>query len=328
MGRTGLSVAVASLLGMSERSDPAADRRAAERAGRVSAGLEELDQWLCDQIRVGLAELERTGHSRLEQVAARMVDAQAPGVARRLRRLGAVLLSGEGRHARLLEQFALLRLLVLAHRRLPELPAPLEAAVRARVGYPISRAKVLEGPGIRDTWAVVGQRDSIEEQLTARRVWLRGTGSGRWAIELTYAPPGQRPESSLETGTSLEADLHFYPSGLRALVGARHEEAGPLPRLEAGDVEAALAGHAAALGADPWLPGWPVLLGAVTPVRAGDRWSVREESGLALPLADSAGEPWRLVAVSGGQPVTLAAEWGPEGLTPLSVIRGQELVEL
>lgn len=37
-----------------------------------------------------------------------------------------------------------------------------------------------------------------------------------------------------------------------------------------------------------------------------------------MPLHPSAGLPWRLLAVSGGHPVTVAAEWTPRGLRPLS----------
>ena len=111
-----------------------AQRRSDERALRVSAGLDELDQWLCDQIRTGLAGLDRAGYQQIDSIAARMVDAQAPGVAGRLRRLSAVLASGEGWHARLLEHFALLRLLVRAHRRLGELPVADQANYQELIG--------------------------------------------------------------------------------------------------------------------------------------------------------------------------------------------------
>ena len=50
------------------------------RHERVSAGLRELETWLADQVRGGLATAT-WGHA--DAVAARMVDAQAPGVAGR-----------------------------------------------------------------------------------------------------------------------------------------------------------------------------------------------------------------------------------------------------
>jgi SWIM zinc finger len=310
-------------------ADPAAAaRRVAQRVERVTAGLDELDQWLADQVRAGLSGLERSGPAPIEAVAARMVDAQAPGVAARLRRLPAVLASGEGWPARMLEQVALLRLLVQAHRRLALLPAPLAAAVRAHVGYPTARDDVLAGPPVRDTWAVLARRDTLEDRLAARRVWLRGAGTGRPALVLSYAPVGQPLDESLVPGTGIDADLHFYAGGIRALVGARHDEPGLLPRLRAAGVDAALGEYAAALALDPWTASWPVLLEAVAPVRSDGRWWVREAAGTALPVASAAGDPWRLVAVSGGEPVTVAGEWSAEGFLPLSAVRRQDLVAL
>lgn len=310
-------------------ADPgAAAKRVAQRQARVSAGLDELDAWLGDQIRTGLSGLDRAGYAQIELIAARMVDAQAPGVAGRLRRLPAVLASGEGWHGRLLEQYALLRLLVQAHRRLDDLPTSLAAVVRAHVGYPTSRDDVLAGPPVRDTWAVIAQRDAIEDRLATRRVWLRGTDSGRVALVLSFAPPGQQLDGSLELGTAVDADLHFYPSGARVLVGIRHGDPGLLPRLAAADVDQALAEYGAAIAADPWTPSWPVLLGAVAPIQRGGHWLVRQDDGTALPLVRSLGDPWRLLALSGGEPVTVAGEWAPDGFTPLSVIRRQELVPL
>jgi hypothetical protein len=311
-----------------DRAAVAAAKRAAQRRLRVSAGLDELDQWLGDQIRTGLSGLDRAGYRQIEMIAARMVDAQAPGVAGRLRRLPAVLASGEGWHARLLEQYALLRLLIRAHRRLGELPPPLAAAVRTHIGYPTARSDVLSGPAVRDTWAVVGQRDSTEDRLVTRRVWVRGADSGRAALILSFAPPGQQLDASLLPGTGVDADLHFYPGGIRALVGTRHGDPGLLPRLAAVSVSGALADYSQALVADPWTASWPVLLDAVAPVRQAGRWLLRETDAAALPLARAVGDPWRLLAVSGGEPVTVAGEWAVDGFTPLSVIRRQELVRL
>src|SRR5690349_861659 len=49
-------------------ADPsAAVKRAALRAERVTAGLDELDQWLGDQIRTGLSGLDRAGYGQIEQ---------------------------------------------------------------------------------------------------------------------------------------------------------------------------------------------------------------------------------------------------------------------
>src|SRR5271157_2988284 len=56
-------------------------KRAAGREARVAAGLDELKRWLLDLVRQGLASVPGRPYGFWESVAARMVDAQAPGVA-------------------------------------------------------------------------------------------------------------------------------------------------------------------------------------------------------------------------------------------------------
>jgi hypothetical protein len=65
-----------------EVADPlAAQQRASRRADRVSAGMAELASWLDDQVRQGLGGFDQRAYGELSRLAARMVDAQAPGVA-------------------------------------------------------------------------------------------------------------------------------------------------------------------------------------------------------------------------------------------------------
>jgi SWIM zinc finger len=310
-----------------EPADPdAARRRAAQREGRVAAGLDDLDRWLRDQVRHGLAEAERAGYRHWETTAARLVDAQAPGPARVVRRLAAAPRSGEGWPARLLEEYALLRLLVVAARRLPELPEELRPTVRSRVGFTVGREEVLAGPAVSDRWDVLGQHDFEEDRVTVRRVWLRGRQSARLALVLSFAAvAGQSLDASLVTGTTVDAELSFYPGTppLRALVARRHDTVAPCVP-PGGTVTALLADYAAALASDPWLDTWPAVLAgaglARAPRRAGrDCWLLVDRDGDAVPLHPDAGQPWRLAALSGGGPVTVAGEWTPQGLLPLTV---------
>src|ERR1019366_7206439 len=83
-----------------------------------------------------------------------------------------------------------------------------------------------------------------------------------------------------------------------------------------GTVAELLASWARALGADPWLDTWPAVL-AVTPARSG-RPCLLDGCGDALPLHPGTGDCWPLYALSGGGPLTVAGEWSPRGLWPLT----------
>jgi hypothetical protein len=310
----------------------AAARRATERAQRVAGGLAELREWLGDQVRVGLAaSVSAAGGGHTETIAARMVDAQAPGVAGVLRGLSAVPASGEDWPGRLLAEYARLHLLARAYERLDTLPSGLAAAVRSRVGYTTSRQEVLTLPAVTDHWVVTGVRDLVEGAVPGRRIWVRGRDTGRTAMLLTFAGNGywQDPDTArLRAGTELHADLHYYPGqpALRALAGERHAAPAQAPCPEpAGDIDALLAGWAAGVAADPWLTTWPALLTG-TPVPS-EPWYLLDETGAALPLAEQE-SLWTLLAVSGGDPVTVAGEWHGRRLLPLTVWHRDQAVPL
>jgi hypothetical protein len=305
------------------RSGPS-PKAQAQRAARVAAGLDELDRWLGDQVRSGLAGASSAGYGHWEAMAARLIDAQAPGAASAVRALAGAASNPTGE--RLLAELALLRLLVTGYRRIGELPEPLAATVRGHVGVPVPTEEVLAGPPVRDRWSVVGVRDETEDRLTVRRAWLHGIDTGRSALVLSFAAPGQALSADLVVGSTLDADLCFFPGALplRALVGTRHGlVAATVPA--GATVAAALRGYAEAMAADPWLARWPMLLAEVVPGQAksgsaagSGRWYLVDSSGNGLPLDPAVGVPWRLVAACGGHPATVAAEWSPAGLRPLT----------
>ncbi|MFD4629911.1 SWIM zinc finger domain-containing protein [Streptomyces sp. NPDC058284] len=303
-------------------ADPeAARRRAEKRAARITAGVTELEQRLSDLLRGGTASAEQAGYGLWEETAARMVDAQAPGLAARVRELGAIPSSGPGWPVRLLEECALLHLLDQGWLHRDRLPAELAATVRSRVGLPARP----EGPPVRDRWLVLAQYDTADSRLTTRRIWLYGTESGRTALLLSYGAAGRAPDLALPVGLALDAEVTGYPGAgqLRADLGEQFTAPAPTPHRPPGvRTDEAAARYGEALRGDPWLDSWPVTLSEVIPTQAEGSWQLADAGGgSALPLTPSAlSRPglWRLVAVSGGAPLTVFGECGHQGFTPLA----------
>jgi hypothetical protein len=282
----------------------------------------ELEQRLTDLLRGGLAAAEQEGYGLWEETAARMVDAQAPGLAARVRELGTVAGSGPGWPARLLEECALLHLLGRGWLRHEGLPDGLAATVRSRTGLPASP----DGPPVRDRWLVLAQYDTSDGRLTTRRIWLHGTESDRTALLLSYGAAGRAPELGLPVGLALDAEVTPYPGAgrLRVALGERFSSPGPVAVRPPGRLPVeAVALYGDALQDDPWLDAYPVTLRRVVPVPAAEgSWQLAEADGdVALPIAPSAGSRpglWRLAALSGGGPVTVFGECGHRGFTPLT----------
>ncbi|UQA93520.1 SWIM zinc finger family protein [Streptomyces halobius] len=320
----------------------AAKRRTERRMQRIAAGATELEQRLEDLLHSGLAAADGGGGgtSRLsgaesgggswDETAARMVDAQAPGLASRVRELGSVMASGPEWPARLLEECALLHLLDQGFLGIERLPAPLAATVRSRVGLTTEAAELLTGPDaatVRDRWLVLAQQDSDDGRLTTRRIFLRGERTGRMALHLSFGAGNRALDPTLPPGLLLDADLAYYPGArpLRAALGERHAPATPGPVPPGIGIDAALAAYGDALRDDPWLDSWPVVLTDVTPIPGhdGEGWQLADADGeSALPLDPrSPGRTglWQLAAISGGAPVTVFGECGHRGFLPLTV---------
>ena len=302
--------------------DPEAARRRAERrAERITAGATELEQRLMDLLRGGLAGAEQTGYGLWEETAARMVDAQASGLAARVRELGAIPSSGPGWPVRLLEECALLHLLDQGWLHRERLPDGLAATVRSRIGLPASP----DGPPVRDHWLVLAQYDTADTRLTTRRIWLHGADSGRSALLLSYGAAGRAPELALPVGLALDAEVSTYPGAGQPRVALTEQFAPPAPssvRPPGMTTTRAAARYGEALRDDPWLESVPVTLDQVVPTPDGSSWQLADADGeAALPLTATArSRPglWRLVALSGGAPVKVFGECGHRGFTPLT----------
>ena len=314
-----------------EVADPlAAQQRAARRADRVSAGMAELQSWLDDQVHRGLGGFEQRGYSELSRLAARMVDAQAPGVAGAVRRAAGVVGRGHGWPGELLEELSLIHLVVSAHSRLGELPPALADTVQSRIGWTVETARVLaEGEKVEDDWLVLGRVVEPDDRLTVRRLWLRGASTGRLALILTFAPAGRQLEPlPARPGELVPAVLSYYPGALpmRALLT---QTAPRLPADRPGGFNAkqALASYVESLAADPWNERWPLVLADVRPARNGENWALVDEAGDALEVLPGV-DLWKLLAVSAGDPITVAGEWNRAGFKPMTCWDGDRPVIL
>jgi hypothetical protein len=304
-----------------QRSAARQAKTAGDRRLKVDAGLAELELWLGDLVRRGLASLGGESYAFWEAPAARLVDAQAPGVARRVRALAGVAASGDGWPERLLERLARIALLIEAYRRLDSLPDETQAEVRTQIGWTQAQEELLKEQGVRDRWVVLGSRVELEDRLQVQRTWLWGVHGQQPALLLSFAHGAQPLERSLPPGASLDADLVFFRAAvpLRALIQQRHQAPEPVSAMPGhATVAEAIAAYASALARNPWLETYPMPLQAVVPTRFDGHWIVRDAAGQWLPLAPRFARGWHLLALGGGHPMSLFGEWDGEHLLPLS----------
>jgi hypothetical protein len=284
-------------------------KRAEKRQDNILAGLDQLDAWMNDLIRQGLARVQGESWSFWDAQARRLVDAQAPGLAARVRALGARASSSEQWAPRLLDDLGQLALLSHAARRIDQLEAKVAADVRRLIGLTLEQSEVIaHGDLIDDDWQVLAERVDQGERVSTQRAWLRGKSSGRTALVLQFSA-GTQFEHALLMGTQLRARLAFWPSAApqRALIAEQQAPAEAFRETPAGDtIPAALDRLCALLAGCPWLDATLLVLADVIPIRSAPVL-VTDATGCALPL--SRGDHDLLFALSGGHGLTLAGEW-------------------
>lgn len=303
--------------------DPAAQaRRLADREKKIAAGLEQLDTWLSDITTRGLAAIQSEGYAPWEQMAARMLDAQAPGLARLLREAADAASSGTLWQQRLLLRLSRIHLLLQGYKRLGSLSEPLQAEIRSLVGWTQSTDELLAQPAVQDTWQVVGQQVSVEERLRVQRTWIWGAKSCRAGMLLQFAHGALPFSETILPGTQLDAAVVFYPGAypLRAMIKDRNGATGTLSQISGySTILDAISAYAGALALSPWIEVFPMPLEAVSVHRDGESWRVRDTAGDSLPVSPRFARAWQMLSQSGGHAIGVFGQWDGESLLPLGL---------
>lgn len=312
--------------------DPEAQaRRVEKRESRIETGLVQLEGWLTDIVAQGLAVARSQPPHFWSQMAARLVDAQAPGIARRVSELSQLVVSGENWQSRLLAGMARLQLLIDAYRRIDRLPAPLAAEVRTQVGWTQAQETLLERSGVRDRWHVLGHRQSQEERLRAQYTWLVGVESGRFALVLDFAVGNQPLPATWRIGQVADMELVYFDGAplLRALVKQRFEGAPTRYALPVAlDVAGLQSRFATLLAENPLLERWPAVLGPVTTLIQGAQTQFADAGGRRVAVARSFRHGWLFDSLAGGGPLHVFGQWDGHVFDPVSVEHDGRLYSL
>ncbi|MDJ0733104.1 MAG: SWIM zinc finger family protein [Nostocaceae cyanobacterium] len=297
-------------------------KRAEERYNKVKAGIEDLELWLRDLVRQGLVTAQTQPYSFWDTAAARLVDAQASGMARIVREMGSIPHSGIGWEERLLAQLGRIYLLVEGFKRLQTLPPGMQADIRTQIGWTQNQEELLTKEGVRDEWLILGQRVEEQDNLKSQRIWLWSKQNQQAALILNYAYVSQSLDISLISGTCIDAELVFFESAypLRAIVKNRHGIPSQINTISGyKGIAEMMAAYAQALSCNPWIEQFPVVIMDVIPFHEKGKWWIIDSEKKQLSVVSKFLECWELLAHSAGYPITLFGEWNAEQFLPLSV---------
>jgi hypothetical protein len=312
-----------------EPADPAARaKRVEQRIARMDAGVEDFRLWLADLVRGGLAAARAQPYSFWDTAAARLVDAQLPALAERVREAGSQVHARPDWSHHLLAELGRWWTITCAWEGRDRLDADELADLRVAVGWAQSSDDVRDADVRPGPWTVLGAHRSDDGRLQQQRTWLAHE-DGEVVAVLDFAAYGQALAVPQLSGARLQVDVSRYPGSVprRALfreppVGAETVTALP-GRTTLAEVHAAAA---AGLGRTPWRDRRPAALADVRILGEGARWHASDATG-SVPLVPES-PVWMLLALGGGQPVDLFGELESGALRPLSVWLGDRVVGL
>ncbi len=276
------------------RAEAAANKRAAETKALIETGLLDLEQWIGDQLRLGVGALLKDLGPRCRTIGARLVDAKAAALAGRIDDMPTRVMSlpQAERGDAVLRELGKVVLLSRAWRADPCAPH-----VARAVGPSVNRDAVLNNPDVLrvvGVWDVLAERVSTgRDGLITQATWLLNLAaepeSPRFALLLDYFPVsvGKRG-GSFTAGERFAAELAFYPGPqpLRALIASRSDPDTSLVSAPWPTGGGALAAARRWLDLEPWALRAPLLLPPGRLCKVGEMVYWREADGsTVLPVA-------------------------------------------
>jgi hypothetical protein len=172
------------------------------------------------------------------------------------------------------------------------------------------------------------------EGIQVRRVWLQGFESGQEALMLDYAFGNLGFEQQYVVGAVLDGELAYYPAAFpqRAILSNAaliNFSVTQLP-IVSESISHFQNNFVAVLAENPWVLQVPIVLTDVRPFKDEfDNYFLLDKDHKILPLANlRARVIWRMLAMSGGHPVTVIGEWNGASFEALSLWKDNKIEEL
>ena len=303
--------------------ETAQTKRHEARTQKVSAGIQELQIWLKDIIRNGILAIPEKEDNYWDNMGRRMIDAQAPGLAAMVKTLGETKFWEDGWQSKFMDNLLRLFMVTESYQNLELVSPELRQDILRTIGFITSLEELKTQEGIKDTWLVLGKETNAVGALTTEQNWLFGLQSKKYALILQFYPKGQPVELSLIPGTYFNAELVFFPSAVpyRSLIKTQTGLTTALSTEVKGFADwRELALHETKVtGLLPFHSDMPVVAQQLSPIKIQQEWWLKDQKGYLCKISPAFKHLWKLLALSGGDPLTIAIIGKENNYLPIGV---------
>jgi len=303
-----------------------------KRLDRMVAGLDELENWLLDTLRQGIAALEQQPYAYWTNISARIHDAQLSAIGKRIKNIPVLIGSDDDWPAKVLSELTAYYLLIRGLRKMDELPLNIQRDLLSVAGVSTKKEELFQyGQTVKDTWMVLGQIEGVEEKLNYRRTWVLGFETKRYGLILDYAFGRHPYTANYRKGNVFVGQVVFYPSNapLRIAVKEKLVLDRKVKRIIGFKTfKEYLTFYTQNLAANPWQIAFPCSIEEITPIIEKDQLILLDKDQKIIPVFQNENAKWKILAASGGHAVNIFGEWSGEKLLPLSLTIGNQFIAL
>lgn len=311
-----------------EQAKAAKEKRWAQRVQLMASGMDELELWLTDLIRQGIANTAVQKASFWNQVAAKMVDAKLPRISTYLKETHQLIQQNQNWSEIVVARLGELYLWAESFKKRDLLSPNMQEELYQSLGKIIKKADILEQhPSTKDLWFILGKKEGVDiEGRSFRKIWLQGQQTKQQALILDYAFGSMGYEQQYIVGDLLDGALVYYSKAYpQRAIFESFDSAKIYEKTELythKDLNSVLTSYAEALVQNPWLFSFPVGLSKLKAFMNDKKeLQIKDTNNTIIPLSAIKEETlWKILAISGGHSVSLFGEWNGLHFEPLSML--------
>ncbi|MFY7899402.1 MAG: SWIM zinc finger family protein, partial [Chitinophagaceae bacterium] len=271
------------------------------------------------------------GTLSFDELAKRMIDAKAPGIANLIKKLSTIDFYKEGWENDFLSQLVHIYSIITAYKNASSINSLLMGDVKNLIGFTTKQEQLLTYDGITDNWLVIGKEQLLEDTILVERNWLYGIESKKYALILQFSVRWQINSALLVPGSCIHATLIFYPSAmpLRAIVKEQHNIVGTPQNIAAflnwKKVADSCINSRLTL---PFNQDLPFIVQQVTPLFYQNTWWLKDEESSIVKLEATENVLYNLLALSGGNAITVTVVGNNHIFKPIGVWKHHQFISL